>query len=92
MPPTAICPLMAQDLERFVVAQAGVYARALAELRAGAKRSHWMGFLFPQIAGLGHSAMARTYAIASAAARGHLAHPVMGPRLIKDPATIARLE
>ncbi len=91
MPPTAICPLMTQDLERFVVAQAGLYPQALAELRAGAKRSHWMWFVFPQIAGLGHSAMARTYAIASAAeARGYLAHPVLGPRLIAATATVTK--
>jgi uncharacterized protein (DUF1810 family) len=75
---------MTDDLERFVAAQDGVYAQALAELRRGAKRSHWMWFIFPQIAGLGQSAMARTYAIASAdEARGYLAHPVLGPRLIE---------
>jgi len=82
---------MVQNLERFVVAQAGVYPQALAELRAGAKRSHWMWFVFPQIAGLGHSAMARTYAIASAAeARGYLTHPVLGPRLIETTETVTR--
>jgi uncharacterized protein (DUF1810 family) len=75
---------MTDDLERFVAAQDGVYAQALAELRRGAKRSHWMWFIFPQIAGLGQSAMARTYAIASAdEARAYLAHPVLGPRLIE---------
>jgi uncharacterized protein (DUF1810 family) len=71
------------DLERFVRAQAGVYETALAELRAGRKRSHWMWFIFPQIAGLGLSDMARRYAIASLdEARAYLAHPVLGPRLL----------
>ncbi|MDR6128135.1 uncharacterized protein (DUF1810 family) [Sphingomonas sp. SORGH_AS802] len=75
---------MAHDLSRFVAAQADVHATALAELRAGAKRSHWMWFVFPQIAGLGQSAMARRYAIASAGeARAYLAHPLLGPRLIE---------
>ncbi len=72
-----------EDLSRFVAAQEGVYPRALAELRAGAKRSHWMWFVFPQIAGLGSSVMARTFAIRDAAeARAYLAHPVLGARLI----------
>ena len=75
---------MAHDLTRFVAAQDGVYPQALAELRAGAKRSHWMWFVFPQIAGLGHSAMAKTYAIADAnEARAYLANPVIGARLIE---------
>ncbi len=75
---------MTHDLDRFVVAQDGVYPQALAELRGGAKRSHWMWFIFPQVAGLGHSAMARTYAIAGAdEARAYLAHPVLGARLIE---------
>ena len=70
------------SLERFVEAQAGVYDTALAELRAGRKRSHWMWFVFPQIAGLGHSATAQRYAIAGLdEARAYLAHPVLGPRL-----------
>lgn len=69
-------------LGRFVEAQDGVYEKALAELRAGEKRSHWMWFVFPQIAGLGLSAMARHYAIASLdEARDYLGHPVLGPRL-----------
>ena len=71
------------DLDRFVVAQNDSYDRALAELRAGRKRSHWMWFVFPQIAGLGHSDMARRYAVRShAEAAAYLAHPVLGPRLI----------
>ena len=75
---------MDHDLDRFVAAQDDVYPQALAELRAGAKRSHWMWFVFPQIAGLGQSAMARTYAIASAdEARAYLAHPVLGARLVE---------
>ncbi|CAO4164794.1 DUF1810 domain-containing protein [Methylorubrum aminovorans] len=70
------------DLNRFVEAQAGVYETALAELRGGRKRSHWMWFVFPQIAGLGFSAMARRYAIGSLAeARAYLAHPLLGERL-----------
>lgn len=63
-------------------AQQGVHERALTELRDGRKRSHWMWFVFPQIAGLGHSAMAQQYAIASLdEARAYLNHSVLGPRL-----------
>ena len=70
------------DLERFVQAQEPVYATVLAELRAGHKRSHWMWFIFPQIAGLGRSEMAQRYAIASSdEAAAYLAHPVLGKRL-----------
>ena len=70
------------DLRRFVDAQDAVYPRVLAELRAGRKASHWMWFVFPQIAGLGHSAMAQRYAIASLdEARAYLAHPLLGARL-----------
>lgn len=70
------------DLERFLTAQAPVYDRALAELRGGAKRTHWMWFIFPQLAGLGSSEMAVRYAIRSLdEARAYLAHPVLGPRL-----------
>jgi uncharacterized protein (DUF1810 family) len=71
-----------QGLERFVAAQEGVYATALAEIRRGAKRTHWMWFVFPQIAGLGQSPTARFYAIGTLAeARAYLAHPVLGARL-----------
>jgi uncharacterized protein (DUF1810 family) len=71
------------DLDRFVTAQAPVHAQALAELTAGLKRSHWMWFVFPQLRGLGHSAMAERYGIASLAeARAYLAHPLLGPRLV----------
>ena len=69
------------DLQRFVEAQAPVYARVLAELTAGRKESHWMWFIFPQAAGLGRSAMSERYAIRSAEeARAYLAHPVLGRR------------
>ena len=70
------------DLERFVRAQAPAWATARAELRAGAKRTHWMWFVFPQARGLGRSATAERFAIASIAeARAYLAHPVLGRRL-----------
>jgi len=69
-------------LDRFVMAQATVYDIALAEIRRGAKRSHWMWFIFPQIAGLGSSDMAQRYAIGSLdEARAYLAHPLLGARL-----------
>lgn len=78
------------DLERFVDAQRGVYDQALAELQAGRKRSHWMWFIFPQIAGLGSSDMARRYAIAlEDEAAAYLAHPVLGPRLRTCAAAVA---
>ena len=72
------------DLERFVAAQdaRGTYASAVAELRAGRKVTHWMWFVFPQIAGLGMSEMSRRYAISSLEeARRYLAHPILGERL-----------
>src|SRR5271169_4805233 len=71
-------------LDRFTKAQdqSGTYQRAAAELRAGRKVSHWMWFVFPQIEGLGSSAISREYAISSLdEARAYLAHPVLGPRL-----------
>lgn len=72
------------DLRRFVVAQEGIYADALDELRRGRKASHWMWFVFPQIEGLGHSETARRFAIRSLdEARAYLAHPLLGPRLLK---------
>jgi len=71
------------DLDRFVQAQELVLAEVRSELRAGRKRTHWMWFIFPQLAGLGRSATARYYALASLeGARSYLAHPVLGPRLI----------
>lgn len=70
------------DLDRFVSAQDGVYDSALGELRRGRKQTHWMWFIFPQIAGLGRSATAQHYAIASLGeARAYLQHPVLGRRL-----------
>ena len=70
------------DLDRFVTAQQDVYAQALAELREGRKRSHWMWFVFPQLAGLGRSETARYYGIdSSAEARAYLDHPLLGSRL-----------
>jgi uncharacterized protein (DUF1810 family) len=72
------------DLSRFVEAQAPVYAEALAELKRGHKESHWMWFVFPQLAGLGRSPMAQHYAIGSLAeARAYLAHQLLGQRLIE---------
>jgi uncharacterized protein (DUF1810 family) len=74
------------DLQRFVAAQdaGGTYRRAAAELRNGRKESHWMWFVFPQIAGLGYSPASRTYAISSVEeAQAYLAHPVLGARLIE---------
>lgn len=72
------------DLERFVEAQdaGGTYGSAVDELRLGRKKSHWMWFVFPQIAGLGRSSMSQRYAISSVdEARAYLEHPVLGPRL-----------
>ncbi|WP_398471982.1 DUF1810 domain-containing protein [Tardiphaga sp.] len=73
------------DLQRFVIAQQPVYATALAELKDGAKRSHWMWFIFPQAERLGHSAMAQRYAIRSMdEAVAYLAHPLLGLRLLES--------
>ncbi len=70
------------DLDRFIRAQASTYLRALAELQAGEKRTHWMWFIFPQARGLGHSAMAMRYGVVSLdEARAYLAHPILGARL-----------
>jgi uncharacterized protein (DUF1810 family) len=80
------------DLERFVQAQdsGGTYQRAVAELRSGRKTTHWMWFIFPQIAGLGRSAMAQAYAISDLAeAQAYLAHPILGPRLIECAEVVA---
>lgn len=80
------------DLERFVQAQDPVYATVLAELRAGHKRSHWMWFIFPQIAGLGSSDKAQRYAIVSGdEAAAYLAHPLLGRRLRECAAIVAAL-
>jgi uncharacterized protein (DUF1810 family) len=83
------------DLDRFVRAQArgSTYDAALAELRAGHKHSHWMWFVFPQIAGLGQSPTSRMYAIASLQeARAYLAHPVLGARLLECAQTLLGLQ
>jgi uncharacterized protein (DUF1810 family) len=80
------------DLKRFVEAQAHSYERALAELRAGRKRSHWMWFVFPQIAGLGRSPTAQRYAISGLEeARAYLEHPVLGSRLLECCQTLQEL-
>jgi uncharacterized protein (DUF1810 family) len=82
------------ELGRFVAAQdeGGTYDAAVAELRAGRKRSHWMWFVFPQIAGLGQTATSRRYAISSLAeAQAYLADPVLGPRLIECASIVAGL-
>ena len=81
------------DLERFVTAQAPVFSATLDELKAGRKRSHWMWFVFPQLRGLGHSAMAEFYGIGSLnEARAYLAHPLLGPRLILCTETVLAVE
>jgi uncharacterized protein (DUF1810 family) len=82
------------DLGRFVSAQdgGGTYRQALAELRQGSKRSHWMWFVFPQLAGLGHSPTARKYALSGLdEARAYLRHPVLGPRLLESAGAVAGL-
>lgn len=72
------------DLRRFLTAQAPVMEQVLQELQAGRKRSHWMWFVFPQLAGLGSSAMAQRYAISGVAeALAYLAHPILGERLVQ---------
>jgi uncharacterized protein (DUF1810 family) len=72
------------DLKRFLIAQDGVYERALAELKEGQKRTHWMWYIFPQIDGLGYSPTAKRYAIRSLEeARQYLSHPVLGKRLLE---------
>jgi uncharacterized protein (DUF1810 family) len=82
------------ELERFVRAQDGgdSYHNALRELGQGRKRSHWMWYVFPQLAGLGHSPMAQRYAIGSLAEAGaYLAHPTLGPRLIEISTVLLQL-
>ena len=82
-------------LDRFTKAQDqdGIYQRAAAELRAGRKVTHWMWFVFPQIGGLGFTAMSQEYAISDLdEARAYLAHPVLGPRLKETAAIVAGIE
>lgn len=84
---------MPYDIARFAAAQAPVIEAVRAELAAGEKRSHWMWFVFPQIAGLGSTDMARRYAIASLdEARAYLADPVLGPRLVELTALVNAVE
>jgi len=81
------------QLERFVEAQATVYEQVLAELRAGRKYSHWIWFIFPQIAGLGHSPTAQHYAIGSMdEARAYSEHPILGPRLRECTQVVNQIE
>jgi uncharacterized protein (DUF1810 family) len=81
------------DLQRFVDAQAPLYQRVLAELRQGQKQTHWMWFIFPQLAGLGHSPMARRFALASREeARAYLDHGVLGGRLRECTALVNAVE
>jgi uncharacterized protein (DUF1810 family) len=83
------------QLQRFVDAQdgGGTYDQALAELRAGCKRSHWMWFVLPQVAGLGRSPTAQHYAISGLdEARAYLAHPVLGPRLVESARALTELD
>jgi uncharacterized protein (DUF1810 family) len=85
---------MASDLQRFVDAQdeGRTFDRALTELRRGRKQSHWMWFVFPQVAGLGHSPTARHYALSSLdEAAAYLAHPVLGPRLVQCATALVEL-
>ncbi len=84
---------MEPELDRFLDAQRSVYDHVLDELRQGRKRSHWMWFVFPQIAGLGSSEMSQRYAISSLAeARAYLAHPVLGERLRECTRLVAATE
>ena len=81
------------DLQRFVDAQDRVYGRVLAELRAGAKRSHWIWFIFPQLRGLGSGSTAEFFGIESLAEAGaYLADPVLGPRLRECTRLVASIE
>ena len=81
------------DLNRFISAQHEVYNRVLAELKSGAKRTHWMWFIFPQIEGLGHSTTAEYYAIKSIEeAREYLNHPLLGSRLMECAEAVLAVE
>jgi uncharacterized protein (DUF1810 family) len=80
-------------LQRFLDAQAHTYDQALAELRAGEKRTHWMWFVFPQLAGLGRSGMAQRFAIAGLEeARAYLSHPTLGRRLVESAHALTDLD
>jgi uncharacterized protein (DUF1810 family) len=81
------------NLARFVAAQENSHRQALAEVRAGRKRTHWMWFIFPQLAGLGHSPTAQFYGITGRAeAEAYLAHPLLGPRLVECAEAAVRVE
>ena len=81
------------DLDRFIQSQEPVYADVLAELQSGRKRTHWMWFIFPQIAGLGRSAMAENFAIKSLdEASQYLIHPVLGERLLECSETVLGIQ
>jgi uncharacterized protein (DUF1810 family) len=81
------------DLQRFLEAQSGIYERVLSELRSGTKRSHWMWFIFPQIAGLGSSPTAIRYAITSRAeALAYSEHPILGERLLECTGLVNAIE
>jgi uncharacterized protein (DUF1810 family) len=81
------------DLERFIEAQAQSYDQALSEIRSGLKRSHWMWYIFPQIEGLGQSAMSQLYSIRNLAeARAYLEHPILGQRLVTCVEALLRIE
>jgi uncharacterized protein (DUF1810 family) len=81
------------DLRRFVRAQASDYARALAEIRSGQKRTHWMWYIFPQIDGLAFSSISQHYSIKSVEeAKAYLEHPILGPRLLECAEAVVRLE
>jgi uncharacterized protein (DUF1810 family) len=70
------------DLQRFIDAQTPVFEQVISELRRGFKRTHWIWFIFPQIAGLGHSQMAKKFSLSSLAeAQAYIKHPLLGPRL-----------
>jgi uncharacterized protein (DUF1810 family) len=84
---------LAHDLTRFIQAQEHDYARALAEIKAGQKLSHWMWYVFPQYDGLGHSTTSRLYAIKSIAeAEAYLSHPKLGPRLLECCEAVLKVE
>ncbi len=84
---------MTFDLQRFLDAQSRTYDQAIAELRAGAERTHWMWFVLPQIAGLGRSGMAQRFAISGLdEARAYLAHPTLGRRLVECATTLTGLD
>jgi uncharacterized protein (DUF1810 family) len=86
-------PNYCTELQRFIDAQDPVYAQVCDELRRGRKESHWMWFIFPQMRGLGQSAMAHKYGIASQAeAEAYMRHPVLGPRLRECAALVNRIE